>query len=174
MCDALGLTQVVRETTRENNILDIMLVSSPYRCVVIQVNPGITDYNDVCLKYGGRVKINKKKPGTVFLFKRADMPSLKDYLKQYEQEDIIAHLGTGDIKIWNNFKMSLSAMIKKHIPQRTITQNHRLPWVTASIRRLTRRRRRARKKVTNKEADWKRSEELEKETTIQLKEAHET
>ncbi len=49
VCDALGLTQVVREPTRENNTLDIMLVSSLYRCVDIQVNPGITDYDDVCL-----------------------------------------------------------------------------------------------------------------------------
>ena len=76
----------------------------------------------------------------------------------------------------NYFKMALSAMIKKHIPQRTITQNHRLPWVTASIRRLTRRRRRARKKarIANKAADWKRSKELDTETKIQRKEAHET
>ena len=105
------------------------------------------------------------------------MSSLKQDLKLYEQEEFIAHLGTGDINhTWNYFKMALSEMIKKNIPQRTITQNHRLPWVTASIRRLTRRRRRARKKarITNKAADWKRSKELDKETKIQLKEAHET
>ena len=172
MCDELGLTQVVREPTRENNILDIMLVTSPGRCVDIQVNPGVSDHDAVCLTYEGRVKINNKKPRTVFLFKRADMSSLKEDLKLYEQGDFIAHLGTGDIN--HNFKMAQSAMIKKHIPQRIITQNHRLPWVTASIRRITRRRRRARKKarITNKAADWKRSKELDKETKIQLKEAH--
>ena len=177
MCDELGLTQVVREPTRENNIPDLMLVTSPDRCVDIQVNPGISDHDAVCLPYEGRVKINKKKPRTVFLFKRADMSSLKADLKLYEQEEFIAHLCTGDINhTWNYFKMALSEMIKKNIPQRTITQNHRLPWVTASIRRLTRCRRRARKKarITNKAADWKRSKELDKETTIQLKEAHET
>ena len=177
VCDELGLTQVVRDPTRENNILDLMLVTSPDRCVDIQVNPGISDHDAVCLTYEGRVKINKKKPRTVFLFKRADMSSLKEDLKLYEQEEFIAHLGTGDINhTWNYFKMALSEMIKKNIPQRTITQNHRLPWVTASIRRLTRRRRRARKKarITNKAADWKRSKELDKETKIQLKEAHET
>ena len=177
VCDELGLTQVVRDPTRENNILDLMLVTSPDRCVDIQVNPGISDHDAVCLTFEGRVKINKKKPRTVFLFKRADMSSLKEDLKLHEQEEFIAHLGTGDINhTWNYFKMALSEMIKKNIPQRTITQNHRLPWVTASIRRLTRRRRRARKKarITNKAADWKRSKELDKETKIQLKEAHET
>ena len=177
VCDELGLIQVVRDPTRENNILDLMLVTSPDRCVDIQVNPGISDHDAVCLTYKGRVKINKKKPRTVFLFKRADMSSLKEDLKLYEQEEFIAHLGTGDINhTWNYFKMALSEMIKKNIPQRIITQNHRLPWVTASIRRLTRRHRRARKKarITNKAADWKRSKELDKETKIQLKEAHET
>ena len=62
----LGLTQVVRDPTRENNILDLMLVTSPDRCVDIQVNPGISDHDAVCLTYEGRVKINKKKPRTVF------------------------------------------------------------------------------------------------------------
>ena len=57
MCDELGLTQVVRDPTRENNILDIMLVTSPDRCVDIQVNPGISDHDAVCLTYEGRVKI---------------------------------------------------------------------------------------------------------------------
>ena len=87
VCDELGLTQVVLEPTRENNILDI------------QVNPGISDHDAACLTYEGRVKINKKKPRTVFLFKRVDMSSLKEDLKLYEQENFIAHLGTGDITI---------------------------------------------------------------------------
>ena len=99
VCDELGLTQVVLEPTRENNILDFMLVTSPDRCVDIQVNPGISDHDAAYLTYEGRVKINKKKPRTVFLFKRVDMASLKEDLKLYEQEEFIAHLGTGDITI---------------------------------------------------------------------------
>ena len=81
VCDELGLTQVVRDPTWENNILDIMLVTSPDRCVDIQLSPGISDHDDVCLTYEGRVKFNKKKPRTVFLFKWADMSSLKEDLK---------------------------------------------------------------------------------------------
>ena len=76
VCDELGLTQVVRDPTRENNILDLMLVTSPDRCVDIRVNPVISDHDAVCLTYEGRVNINKKKPRTLFLFKRADMSSL--------------------------------------------------------------------------------------------------
>ena len=177
LCDQVSPPCTSTGMMMENNFLDLMLVTSPDRCVHIQVNPGISDHDAVCLTYEGWVKINKKKPRTVFLFKRADMSSLKEDLKLYEQEEFIAHLGTGDINhTWNYFKMALSEMIKKNIHQRTITQNHRLPWVTASIRRLTRRRRRARKKarITNKAADWKRSKELDKETKIQLKEARET
>ena len=32
LCDTLGLTQVVQQPTRENNILDLFLVTSPDRC----------------------------------------------------------------------------------------------------------------------------------------------
>ena len=51
LCDTLGLTQVVQQSTRENNILDLFLVTSPDRCTEAVVLTGSIDYDAVCLSY---------------------------------------------------------------------------------------------------------------------------
>ena len=77
LCDTLGLTQVVQQPTRENNIMDLFLVTSPDRCTEADILTGISDHDAVCLSYNRRVNRNKKSSRKVYLFKRADMESLK-------------------------------------------------------------------------------------------------
>ena len=64
--------------------------------------------------------------------------------------------------------------MKKHIPQRNVKQNGKLPWVNNVIRRLMRRRKRARakSKKTGKVADWNRYKGMVKDLKKQLREAH--
>ena len=58
LCDTLGLTQVVQQPTRENNTLDLFLVTSPDRGT--DALTGISDHDAVCLSYNRRVNRNKK------------------------------------------------------------------------------------------------------------------
>ena len=83
LCDALGLTQVVQQPTRENNILDLFLVTSPDKCTEADVLNGISDHDAVCMSYNRRVNRNKKTSRKVYLFKRADMESLKGEITHY-------------------------------------------------------------------------------------------
>ena len=64
--------------------------------------------------------------------------------------------------------------MKKHIPQRHIKQNGKLPWVNTGIFRFMRRRKRAsaQSKKTGKVADWNRYKGIDKDLKIQLREAH--
>ena len=64
--------------------------------------------------------------------------------------------------------------MKKHIPQRNVKENCKLPWVNNVIRRLMRRRKRARakSKKTGKVADWNRYKGMDKDWKKQLREAH--
>ena len=162
--ESLGITQLVEEPTREGNILDLILVTSPDRCQRVDVIPGISDHDAVCATYKAKVSRNKKKPRNVYLFKHADMNSVKKDITTY-------HLEADDTNsIWEKFKEVLYNIMRKHIPQRTIRHNNKLP----SIRRLTRRRKRARAKAkkTMKNADWKRYHHLTKYLKKQLREAH--
>ena len=61
VCDILGVTQIVTEPTRESNILDLLLVTYPNRYSDVEIVPGISDHDAVCLKYLERVNRNRKK-----------------------------------------------------------------------------------------------------------------
>ena len=175
LCDTVGLTQVVEKPTRANNILDLFLITSPDRCADTEILPGISDHCAVYLTYDRQANRNKKKPRMVYLFKRADMGSLKEDITQYYNSNFNQHLAAEDInETWEMFKDTLHTLIRKHIPQRTIKNNHRLPWINEGIRRLMRRRKRARAKAktTMKEADWDRYKKLDKVLKKELRTAH--
>ena len=84
--ESLGLTQIVEEPTREGNILDLILVTSPDRCQKVDVIPGSSDHDAVCATYKAKVSRNKKKPRNVYLFKHADMNAVKKYITTYNNE----------------------------------------------------------------------------------------
>ena len=64
-------------------------------------------------------------------------------------------------------------MMNKYIPQRMMRQNGKLPWINTKIRRLIRRRKRARVKAkkTKVKANWDRYITLGKQLKTELREA---
>ena len=127
------------------------------------------------MSYNRRVNRNKKTSRKVYLFKRADMESLKGEITHYYNDEFKQHIEANGInETWEKFKEVLNKLMKKHIPQRNIKQNCKLPWVNNGIRRLMRRRKRARakSKKTGKVADWNRYKEMDKDLKKQLREAH--
>jgi len=166
---------MVQYPTRKDNILDLMLVTSPDRCQEVDVVPGISDHDAISMTYQVKLNRNKKKPRKVYIFKSADMDSIKDDINQYRNEQLRADLEAGDTNdTWEKFKKALYDILNKHIPQRTVRDKTKLPWVNTRIRRLTRRRKRARRKAkeSGRNSDWKRYHKLTKQLKQQLKEAH--
>ena len=68
----------------------------------------------------------------------------------------------------------LNTLMKKHMPQRNVKQNCKLPWVNNGIRRRMRRRKRARakSKKTGKVADLNQFKGMYKDLKKQLRAAH--
>ena len=56
------LTQVVREPTRGNNILDLMFTTNPGFISSIEVHPGMSDYIVIITDVNLKAKSTKKKP----------------------------------------------------------------------------------------------------------------
>ena len=129
--ESLGLTEIVEEPTREGNILDLILVTSPDRCQRVYVIPGISDHDAVCATYKAKVSRNKKKPGNMYLFKHADVNSVKKDITKYHNEQFKLDLEADDTNsTWEKFKEVLYNIMRKHIPQRTIRHNNKLPCLT--------------------------------------------
>ena len=76
------------------------------------------------------------------------MNAVKKDITTYHNEQFKLDLEADDTNsTWDKFKEVLYNIMRKHIPQRTIRHNNKLPWVNTTIRRLTRRRKRARAKA---------------------------
>ena len=174
VCDTLGVTQIVTEPTRESNILDLLLVTSPNRYSDVEIVPGISDHDAVCVTYLERVNRNRKKPRHIYIYSKADMQSLKNDIKHYAENEFKEHCESLDMnETWEQFKETLQTMMNKYIPQRMMRQNCKLPWINTKIRRLIRRRKRARAKAkkTKVKANWDRYITLDKQLKTELREA---
>ena len=69
------------------------------------------------------------------------MESLNWEIAHYYNDEFTQNIEANGInETWEKFKEVLYKLMKKHIPQRNIKQNCKLPWVNSGIRRLMRRR----------------------------------
>ena len=75
---------------------------------------------------------------------------------------------------WNTLKHGLNQVIEENIPTKMIKEKHNLPWITQSIKRIVRRRKRARCKArrTRSILDWECYKQLTTLMKGELKKAH--
>ena len=65
------------------------------------------------------------------------MESLKGEITHYYNDEFKQNIEANGInETWEKFKEVLNKLMKKHIPQRNIKHNRKLPWVNNGIRRL--------------------------------------
>jgi len=64
------LTQVVREPTRGNNILDLMFTTNPRLISSIEVHPGMSDHNVIITNVNLKAKSAKKNHAKYFFIKK--------------------------------------------------------------------------------------------------------
>jgi hypothetical protein len=138
------LTQVVREPTRGNNILDLMFTTNPGFISSIEVHPGMSDYIVIITDVNLKAESAKKKPHKVFLYEKADMDGLKTFIKDKLSEKTRgSHISSADVsEHWNYLKRTITEAISKFVPQKTLGGKQHVPWITTHIKRLIRRRQR--------------------------------
>ena len=172
--DFFGLTQIVKENTRQNNVLDICFVKSPDLYHDTNIIPGISDHEAVTFTINQQARVNYKPPRKIYQFRKADMSKLiercDDFCQEYTR---LSHLSCAAGN-WLMLKEGLNTVIDECIPTKLIKEKHNLPWMTQDIKRIIRRRKRARCKTrrTNSDSDWERYRNLTKLMKQKLKIAH--
>ena len=73
--------QHVKQPTRKGNILDLVFTTNPNLVKNVQVVEGMSDHDAVLVDITLKPSINRKQPRKVFLFKKCDMESARNYLK---------------------------------------------------------------------------------------------
>jgi hypothetical protein len=152
------LTQIVREPTRGNNIIDLMLTTNHGLISSVEVHPGMSDHNVIITDVNLQTKSAKTKPHRVLLYRKADTDRLNTFIKDKLSEKTRgSHISSADdSENWNYLKRTITEAISKFVPQTTLGGKQHVPWKTTHIKRLIRRRQRrynAKKHNTNK--NWK-------------------
>ena len=169
-----GLQQMVKEPTREENILDLFITNNISKVNKVQVIPGISDHDAVLVEGDLSPASNKQQKRQVPMYKKAQWNALKEHVKQFGNNLNIEDKSMSVNTLWLEFKGMLENGIKKYIPHRTAKKKDSLPWITSSIKKLLKKRdcMYIKSKKTGKEQDRKAFQALKHQAQKQLRQAY--
>ncbi|XP_072169454.1 uncharacterized protein [Diadema setosum] len=171
-CD---LQQIVSFPTRQNNCLDLFLTNRPTllnKCVAL---PGISDHDIVLVESSAAANRSRPVKRKVFLWKHADMESLREDCLAFQQAFTDQFDRTSPVQaMWDNFKNSLLHLMEKHVPSKMTSTRFSQPWITRSLKQLTRRKKRCfdRAKASNTPEDYTKYLAVKKQTRKACRDAY--
>ena len=76
------------------------------------------------------------------MFSRANWSDISDELSQFSK-DYFDNLVNSDIDTkWQHIKETLTSTIDKHVPSKMSSKRYHVPWITKSLKRLSRKKQR--------------------------------
>ena len=149
-----NLTQVVKEPTREGNILDLLLTTYPDYISNVATIPGMSDHLAVTVEFSIGLKFNKKKPRKIYLYKKGNIESIKDKIRALGGDHFNTNISIEDN--WCKLRDTILDAIDQHIPSKTVRDGKHVPWLTSQIKRGIKKRKRLfnKAKKSGKEDDW--------------------
>ncbi len=136
-----GLTQLIRQPTRQGNILDLVFTSNPSLIKSTTVIPGLSDHDIPLIDSLTRPKYNKCKKRQVLLYSKANWDDLQRACTEISENIQDLSRKGHDIKsLWNHFKTSLLSEISSKIPSKTIRTKNDLPWFGKDLKRMLRKK----------------------------------
>jgi len=109
------------------------------------------------------------------LWKRADQTIIRSAVQDFTNRFIQDHTATTAIdNMWIDFTSAISKIIETTVPSKMSSTRHNKLWITAKIKRLSRRKKRAFKKAqcSGTADDLKRYKDLQKEQHYECRKAN--
>ena len=175
MVQNCGLQQIVNFPTRQKNCLDLFLTNRPTLVDKCSPLPGIGDHDIVSVVSSVEALRRKPVKRKIFLWKLADMKNMKVECLAFQKDFTERHSSSSSIQaMWDDIKTSLTHLLNKHVPSKLTSTRYNQPWITRSVKRLTRKKKRSynRAKSSNDRDDHEKYLKLKKQTIIACKEAY--
>ena len=147
LVQTFSLTQLVTDCTRENSILDLVLTNSPNQVKSTHVIPGLSDHEAVVCDCSFTPRCTKKVPRTVHLFSKADWEPLRAEVRTFSEDYFQSLLDSTVEEKWTAFKNKLNGLLDKYVPSKRTTTRYNAPWMTNTLKRLSRKKKRLFKKA---------------------------
>jgi hypothetical protein len=136
-----GITQLHRECTREENILDLVFTNNATLAKTSTSIPGISDHNIVVTDFDIMPQITTRKHRKCYLFSRADWEATKAECAVISANMITAVNDATDVDhIWDILKSGITKTMDKNIPSKILKGRISLPWSSYKLRRMVRRK----------------------------------
>ena len=154
-----SLSQLISQTTRptSNNILDLLITSSPNLIENKQAVPGISDHLAIIFDVNLKPHIPRKSSRKVYQFHKADKISLKKKAKAVLDKFIKYDPTKNYINTnWCTIKSILNNLLMIMSPTKATKSRHNLNWITNEIKCSMRKRDRffLRARKSNSNTDW--------------------
>jgi len=164
-----GLSQMQRESTRCQNLLDLFCVNKPSLVKTIISIPGISDHSIVLADCDLKAVIIKKPPRKVYQWSKADWQQIREHTVSYANKFLAIAPTRSANANYIDFKTYMEDLLNSLIPSKFSKYKPDLPWFTTELRRLTKRKgrrfasaKRARSRKGKNSKRWKKFLDLEK------------
>ena len=165
------LSQIHHTPTRGQNILDLVFTSNPSLAKSSVSIPGISDHLIVVSDFDTRPHVTRAKPRKCFKYAKANWEALKSDLDSAAKEiEDGSKLNLDIDSLWNKFKSSLLTSLEKNVPSFMLKPKSRLPWLSANIRKLLKKKQKLFKRAKNSN-NWSPYRQFQKHCRRELRRA---
>ena len=147
LLDDHGLEQMVSSPTRLNNTLDLLLTNAPQLVPRVEVVPGLSDHDIPFCEFNVHSQKIKQIKRPIKLFNKADWEGMRGAMQTLHTElvsDQCRDLTTEDL--WSKFRSAYETAVETFIPTKTAGSKDNKPWITAEIKKKSKRLLRVHKK----------------------------
>ena len=136
------LEQMVKEPTRDSNILDLFLTNHPSLVQSTKTPPPLGQGDHDIVHHELKIKLgrNKQKQMPVKLYKKTDWDGFRSDMAEYQSDFFQSSANMKSNDKWNLFKKAFNDLSEKIIPTKLCRPKHGHPWVKNAIKRLMRKR----------------------------------
>ena len=159
--DKRGLTQLVKEPTRGNNIIDLVTTNNDNIVNKVRVIPGISDHSMVLFEVNLSCKKRKPVKRKIYIKKRANSSLIQKELQDLAHETMKSKTTSTDTdkpvdEKWDEFERNIRRIMDTCIPHKTTSSRYNVPWFNRSLRRQTRTKQRLynKAKKSGKSTHW--------------------
>ena len=168
--------QMVTFPTRAQNILDLCFTTHPDTVLTCEPTPGLSDHDAVLINFQTLLHVIKQNPRKIYLYKKADWDKIREKLSNIS--DVYFNLNSTSPhsvdENWSFFSKNFQQILNDHVPTKTLSRRTHLPWMSAPLKRLIRKKQRVYNKarLSCREADWLQYKALKREVKHMLKSQH--
>ena len=166
--------QIVDFPTRGHNLLDIFVTNRPSLLNKCTPLPGLSDHAIVLVDSNITPARQKPPKRLIHLGKKTNIPEMKADLKNNLESAFSTYDTHSPVDtLWTTFRNNCLSNIQKHAPSKLSSSRYSQPWCNRSIRRLSRRKKRAfnRARRTGRQKDLDTYRHKQKETQKACKSA---